>query len=143
MSNDGKLCQFFLWLLLQDYSWFKFLIDFKLWLLANLSEAFDCTDHKLLIIKLFWHEVSPSDLNLIHSYLTNRTQRIKINNSLSRWSIIEYGVPQGSVLDPLLFNIDLIDLFYECKDSNIANYVDDTTPYVCGENIWAVLSELQ
>ena len=133
----------FLWLLLQDYSWFKFLIDFKLWLLANLSKAFDCTDHKLLIIKLLWHEVSPSDLNLIHSYLTNRTQRIKINNSLSRRSIIEYGVPQGSVLDPLLFNIDLIDLFYECKDSNIANYVDDTTPYVCGENTRAVLSELQ
>ena len=96
-----------------------------------------------MIIKLLWHEVSPSDLNLIHSYLTNRTQRIKINNSLSRRSIIEYGVPQGSVLDPLLFNIDLIDLFYECKDSNIANYVDDTTPYVCGENIRAVLSELQ
>ena len=73
--------------------------------------------------------------NLIHSYLSNRTQRIKINNCFSRRSCIEYGVPQGSVLGPLLFNIDLTDLFYECEDSNIANYADDTSPYVCVEEL--------
>ena len=87
--------------------------------------------------------MSPSALNLIHSYLSNRTQRIKINNSFSRRRSIEYGVPQGSVLGPLLFNIDLTDLFYECEDSNIANYADDTTPYACGENIRVVISELK
>ena len=75
--------------------------------------------------------------------ITVRTRRIKVNNSFSRRSSIEYGVPQGSVLGPLLFNIDLIASIYECEDSNIANYADDTTPYSCGENIQAVISELQ
>ena len=112
-------------------------------LFTDLSKAFGCIDHKLLIAQLFWNGVSPSTLNLIHSYLTNRTQRIKINNSFSRRSIIEYGVPQGSVLGPFLFNIDLIDLFYECEGSNIANYADDTTLHTCGENIRAVILELQ
>ena len=112
-------------------------------LLTDLSKAFDCIDHKLLIAKLFCYGVSPSALNLIHSYLSNRTQRIKINNSFSRRSSIESGFPQASVLDPLLFNIDLTDLLYECEDSNIANYADKTTPYACGENIRVVISELQ
>ena len=80
-------------------------------LLTDFSKAFDCID--LLIAKLFCYGVSPSALNLIHSYLSNRIQRIKVNNSFSRRSSIEYGVPKGSVLGPLLFNIDLTDLFYE------------------------------
>ena len=112
-------------------------------LLTNLSKPFDCIDHKLLIAKLFCYGVSPSALNLIHSYLSNRTQRIEINNSFNRRSSIEYGVPKGSVLDPLLFNIDLTDLFYEGEDSNISNYADDTTPYACGENIRVAISELR
>ena len=41
----------------------------------------------------------------------------------------QFGVPQDSVLGPLLFNIDMINLFYECEDSNVASYADDTTPY--------------
>ena len=112
-------------------------------LLSDLSKAFDCIDHKLLFAKLFFYGLSPSALNLIHSYLSNKTQRIKINNSFSRRSSIEYDIPQGSVLGPLLFDIDLTDLFYECKYSDITNYAEDTTPYSCGENIRVVISELQ
>ena len=77
-------------------------------LLTDLSKVLNCINHKLLIAKLFCG-VSSTALNLIHSYLTNRTQRI--NNSFSRRSSIEYGVLQGSVLGSL-FDIDLIDLFY-------------------------------
>ena len=112
-------------------------------LLTDFSKAFDCIDHKLFIAKLFCYGVSPLALHLIYSYLSNRAQRIKINNRFSRRSSIEYGVPQGSFLGPLLFDIDLTYLFYECEDSNIANYADDTTQYACRENIRVVISELQ
>ena len=98
--------------------------------LTNLSKAFDYIDHKLLIAK-FWYGVSPSSLNLIFSYLSNRTQYVKIKASFTDKSSIKYGVPQGSILGPLLFNIDLIDHFFQWDDSEIASYADDTTPCSC------------
>ena len=52
-------------------------------------------------------------------------------------------MPQGSILGPLFFNIDLIDLFYECEESNIASYADDTTPYSCARDTQTVISELK
>ena len=110
--------------------------------LTDLSKAFDCIDHKLLIAKLFWSGVSPSSLNLIFSYLSNRTQRVKIKTSYSDKSNIEYGVPQGSILGLLIFNIDLIDLFFECDDSETASYADDTTPYSCADDMPSVITQL-
>ena len=83
-------------------------------LLTELSKAFDCIDHKLLIAKLSEYGVSSSALNVISSYLKHRIQRTRINGCFSTRSNIEYGVPQGSILGPLLFNINMIDLFYEC-----------------------------
>ena len=76
-------------------------------------------------------------------YLKHRTQRTKINDCFSTRSNIEYGVPQGSILGPLLFNINMIDLFYECEENDVANYADDTTSYSCGTDIPTVISELQ
>ena len=95
---------------------------------TDLSKAFDCIDHNQLITKLSWYGVTPKSLKLIFSYLSNRTQGIRINNNYSRKSDIKYGVPKGSVLRQLLFNIDLIDLLLECEDDNITSYADDTTP---------------
>ena len=106
-------------------------------------KAFDCIDHKILIAKLYEYGVSPSALNIISSYLKHKTQWTKINDCFSTRSNIEYGVPQGSILGPLLFNINMIDFFYECEENDIANYADDTTPYSCGTNIPTVIFKLQ
>ena len=73
-------------------------------------------------------------LKLMYSYLTDRYQRVKINDSLSEWYLIKYGVPQGSILGPLLFNIFLCDMFLILENVDIASYADDNTPYTTGQN---------
>ena len=112
-------------------------------LLIDLSKGFYCIDHKLLIAKLSEYDLSSSALNVISSYLKHRTQRTKINDCFSTRSNIEYGVSQGSILGSLLFDINMIDLFYQCEENYIGNYDDDTTPYSCGTDIPTVISELQ
>ena len=80
-------------------------------LLTDLSKAFDCLPHKLPLAKFNAYGFSLSALRLIYNYLFNRQQRTKINASYSSWEEILFGVPQGSILRPLLFNIFMCDLF--------------------------------
>ena len=96
-----------------------------------------------MIVKLSAFRVAPLSLKLIYFYISNRTQQTKINKTFSDRTDIEFGVLQGSVLGPLLFNIDIIDLFYEWEDSNVASWADDTTPYLCATDIPSVAFELQ
>ena len=99
--------------------------------------------HNLLIAKLQAYGFDNDYLNFICHYLVNREQRVKINSSFSTWSKIEYGVPQGSILGPLLFNINTLDMFFEQKDVNFAAYSDDNTLYFCDKNLELPLNKLQ
>ena len=78
----------------------------------DLSEYFDTINHDLLIAKLDVYGFSDNALLIMLSYLKNRSQRVSINSSFSTWKEIIAGVPQGSILGPLIFNIFLNDIFY-------------------------------
>ena len=71
----------------------------------------------------------------MRSYLSNRTQRTKRNTTYSSWEEILFGVPQGSVLRHLLFNIFICDLFSVMNKVDFASYADDNTPNVIGNGV--------
>ena len=74
-------------------------------------------------------------LRLLHDYLWNRKQRIKIENTYSTWIEIVFRVTHGSILRPLLFNNFLADLFFIERKIDIASYADDNAPYIVADNI--------
>ena len=97
-------------------------------ILMDLSKAFDCSPHRLLLCKLRYCGITDDACTLLMSYLSQRKQRVKIGRSRSYWGNLSHGVPQGYILGPLIFNTFLNDVFYVLdKQCNLYDHADDNT----------------
>ena len=100
-------------------------------ILTDLSKAFDCIIHELLIAKLGAYCFDESALGFIRSYVKETKPRTKVGNAFCLWREVLFVVPQGSIL----FNIFLNDIFFFAAASDIANYEDDNTNYVFADDL--------
>jgi len=108
----------------------------------DLRKAFDTVDHTLLLYKLKLYGFSESLLLLLTNYLSNRSFMVQLNGARSDKNSITMGVPQGSILGPLLFILYINDLCLLKLRSKLALFADDTTVYFSGDSISYIASIL-
>ena len=111
--------------------------------LMDLSKAYDCLPHGLLIAKLAAYGFGQNSLALISNYLSQRKQRVNVGSIFSEFQEIASGVPQGSVLGPLFFNIFVNDFIFAMKSSHTCNFADDNTVYACDKDVESVAMRLE
>ena len=110
----------------------------------DLSKAFDSIPHNLLIAKLYAYGISYNSCKLVKSYLSDRMQCVKLNDNYSKWQCIQRGVPQGSLMGPILFNVYINDLLLLLQNfSSVFNYADDNTLSFCHKDIDVVKQNLK
>ena len=134
-------------LILMIDSWLKAINDGKFvgCLMVDFRKAFDLLDHNILLQKLKLYKCDERSLSWFNSYLSNRTQRVPMNNKCSDSEHISFGVPQGYILGPLLFLIFINDLPLALKYAvtSIDLYADDTTVYDIQSSMETLQQNLQ
>ena len=93
---------------------------------------FDCLPHSLSIAKVYAYRFNKTSTEYLKGYLSHRKLKIKIYKTFSNWTNILHGVPQGSILGPLIFTVFLYDLFLFKPNIDLVNYADDSTPFAMG-----------
>ncbi len=111
-------------------------------LLIDLSKAFDCLPYSLTVAKLRAYGLSQDATTLLANYLTGIAQRVKVKDAHSTWDTLRKGVPQGSILGPVIFNLFINDIYYAIKDGCIFNYADDNTAVNTGSTLADTTSKL-
>ena len=112
-------------------------------MLMDLSKAFDTIPHALLLAKRSAYGLNGSVCALLKDNLSGRIQRVKVGDAYSSWQTVTRGVPQGSVLRPMFFNIFSNDLFYVIKEVKLHAYADDKQLYDSDSNPIALDQRMQ
>ena len=111
-------------------------------IITELPKASDSLNHNLVLTKLKAYGFDNNSVQSFRSYISNRYQHCKTNNSFSRWrwKRVLAGFPQGSIAGPLFFNIFINDIFLFLPKSEFANYADGSTVYSSDKNINNIIS---
>ena len=107
-----------------------------------MTKAFHTINNDLFLSKLKTYGFNENSVSFIRNYLTKRYQRTRVGSTFSDWNKIITGVPQGSKLGPLFFNIFINNLFLFASKSEICNHTDDNTPYSANKNMSQIIGDL-
>ena len=111
--------------------------------LMDLSKAFDCLPHELITAKLAAYGLEKGALRIIFSYLKNRKQSVKVKGIQSLLKLMLSGVPQGSLLGPIPYNIFINDLFYFINSADLHNFADNNTISATASSVEDLVTDLE